>query len=65
MLVGTLVTETVFAWPGLGRLAITAVLGIDYPLLQGVVMTFTLIYVLASLLVDVAYAYIDPRIRYA
>ena len=60
-----LVTETVFAWPGMGRLAIEAVFNIDYPLLQGVVIVFTLLYCLASLLVDVAYAYIDPRIRYS
>ena len=61
---GSLVTETVFAWPGLGRLAFDAVFDLDYPLLQGVVIVFTLMYCLASLMVDVAYAYIDPRIRY-
>ena len=65
LITGALVTETVFAWPGMGRLAIEAVFNIDYPLLQGVVIVFTLLYCLASLLVDVAYAYIDPRIRYS
>ncbi len=65
LVTGSLVVETVFAWPGLGRLAIEALFAFDYPLLQGVVITFTLLYVLASLTVDVLYAYIDPRIRYA
>ena len=65
LITGALVTETVFAWPGLGRLAVTAVFTIDYPLLQGVVIVFTLMYCVASMLVDVAYAYIDPRIRYS
>jgi ABC-type dipeptide/oligopeptide/nickel transport system permease component len=59
------VVETVFAWPGLGRLAIEALLGNDYPLMQAVIIAFTLMYVLAALFVDIMYAYIDPRIRYA
>jgi len=54
----------VFAWPGLGKLAVDSLFGMDYPLLQGVVIVFTLMYVGASFLVDVLYAYIDPRIRY-
>ena len=57
--------ETVFAWPGLGQLAVKALIGVDYPLLQAVVVVFTLMYVVAALLVDIMYAYIDPRIRYA
>jgi peptide/nickel transport system permease protein len=65
LVTGSLVVETVFAWPGLGQLAVQALFGADYPLLQGVVIVFTLMYVLAALLVDVLYAYIDPRIRYA
>jgi len=65
LVTGSLVVETVFAWPGLGQLAIQALFSSDYPLLQGVVMLFTILYVLAALLVDVLYAYIDPRIRYA
>ena len=60
-----MVVETVFAWPGLGRLAIEALLGNDYPLMQAVIIAFTLMYVLAALFVDIMYAYIDPRIRYA
>lgn len=65
LVAGSITTELVFAWPGLGLLAINATLGSDYPVLQGVVIIFTLLYVGAALLVDVLYAYIDPRIRYA
>ena len=65
LVTGSVVVETVFAWPGLGQLAIQSLFGNDYPLLQGVVIVFTLMYVLASLLVDVLYTYIDPRIRYS
>ena len=65
LVTGSLVVETVFAWPGLGQLAVQALFGADYPLLQGVVMVFTMLYVAAALAVDVLYAYIDPRIRYS
>lgn len=65
LVTGSLVVETVFAWPGLGRLAIEALFAFDYPLLQGVVITFTLLYVTAAFIVDVLYAYVDPRIRFA
>ena len=59
-------TETVvLCFRGLGRLAIEALFGFDYPLLQGVVITFTLMYITAAFIVDVLYAYVDPRIRYA
>ncbi len=62
-LAGTVVTETVFAWPGLGRLAVNAVATNDFPVITGVTLVFTLIYVLANLLVDISYAVVDPRIR--
>jgi peptide/nickel transport system permease protein len=65
LVAGSVTTELVFAWPGLGLLAIQATLVSDYPVLQGVVIIFTLLYVAAAFLVDVLYAYIDPRIRYA
>ena len=65
LVTGSLVVETVFAWPGLGKLAIDSLYASDYPLLQGVVIVFTLLYVLVAFTVDVLYAYIDPRIRYA
>ena len=65
LVTGSVTTELVFAWPGLGLLAIRSTLLSDYPVLQGVVIIFTLLYVTAAFLVDVLYAYIDPRIRYA
>ena len=65
LVAGSITTELVFAWPGLGLLAIQSTLVSDYPVLQGVVIIFTLMYVAAAFLVDIAYAYIDPRIRYA
>ena len=64
LVTGSLVTETVFAWPGLGKLAVDALFALDYAVLQAVVIVFTLLYVAASFLVDVLYAFIDPRIRY-
>jgi peptide/nickel transport system permease protein len=64
LLSGAVLTETIFALPGLGRLAITSVLARDYPVVQGVVVIAAVIFVLANLIVDVLYAYLDPRIRY-
>lgn len=64
LVTGSVVVETVFAWPGLGLMAITSVYNSDYPLLQGVVLMFVVIYLLAALAIDVLYAYVDPRIRY-
>ena len=65
MLGGLVVLETIFALPGMGRLAFTAVTQRDYPVIQGVVMVMALIFVVANLLVDLSYAVIDPRIRYS
>ena len=64
ILTGSITTELVFAWPGMGQLAIQALYTSDYPLLQGLTIMFTLGYCGIALLVDVLYAYIDPRIRY-
>jgi len=58
------VTETVFAWPGLGRLILDGVRNRDYPLVQGGVVVFSTMYIMANLLVDILYAYLNPRIRY-
>jgi len=58
------VTETVYAIPGLGQLTVDAVLNRDFPVLQGVVMFFAVAYVLVNLLVDLSYLVLDPRIRY-
>jgi peptide/nickel transport system permease protein len=65
ILTGSITTELVFAWPGMGQLAIQALYTSDYPLLQGLTIVFTLGYVGIALAVDVLYAYIDPRIRFA
>ncbi len=64
LLSGALITETVFAWPGIGRLAITAIQKRDYPLVQGCVLFIAFGYVFANLLTDLAYAWADPRIRF-
>ncbi len=63
MLTGTVVTETVFAWPGLGRASIHAVVGRDYPVVMASIALFTLIFVVINLIVDLAYYALDPRIR--
>jgi peptide/nickel transport system permease protein len=65
LLVGAPLTETVFAWPGLGRMLVAAVGQRDLPVVMGAVLVFAAIYVLANLLVDLAYLVIDPRIRRA
>jgi ABC-type dipeptide/oligopeptide/nickel transport system permease component len=64
LLSGAVLTETIFALPGLGRLTITSVLARDYPVVQGVVLIGAVIFVLANLAVDLLYAWLDPRIRY-
>ena len=61
---GVVVTETVFAIPGLGRLTVDAILRRDYPIIQGVILIFSGTYVLINLIVDLSYAVLDPRIRY-
>ena len=61
---GAVVTESVFAIPGLGRLTIDAIVRRDYPVIQGIVLLFSLVYVLVNLAVDVLYTLLDPRIRY-
>jgi len=65
LLAGTVVTETVFAWPGVGRLVFMAINQRDFPLIQAAVFLFALIFVVTNLLVDVSYTYLDPRVRLA
>jgi peptide/nickel transport system permease protein len=65
LLSGAVITETVFARPGMGRLAVTAIYSRDYPMVQGVVLIGALLIVLINLLVDLLYAYVDPRIHYS
>lgn len=64
LLSGAVVTETVFAWPGVGRLAVYAIQARDFPLVQGTVLVISVSFVLVNLLVDILYAFIDPRIHY-
>lgn len=64
LLSGVVVVEAVFAWPGLGLLALDAVLDRDYPVLQGAVLLFALFFLLVNLFVDLLYAFLDPRIKY-
>jgi peptide/nickel transport system permease protein len=64
LLGGAILTETVFAWPGMGRLIVDSILGRDYPMIQGAILAFGLLYVLINLMVDLLYALVDPRIRY-
>ncbi len=61
---GAVIIETVFAWPGMGRLLVNAVLSRDYPVVQGTVLVYAVIVIAANLAVDVAYSYFDPRIKY-
>ena len=65
LLGGTVVVETIFSWPGVGQLILRAISQRDYPLVQGAVMLLALIFVLSNLIVDLLYAYVDPRIRNA
>jgi peptide/nickel transport system permease protein len=61
---GVIVTETVFAIPGIGRLTVDAILRRDYPIIQGVILMFSAAYVLVNLAVDISYTLLDPRVRY-
>ncbi|MGC2090430.1 MAG: ABC transporter permease, partial [Candidatus Acidiferrales bacterium] len=63
LLAGTIVTETIFSWPGIGRLAVQAIEARDYPLLQGCILVIAISYVLVNLLTDMVYAFADPRVR--
>jgi ABC-type dipeptide/oligopeptide/nickel transport system permease component len=63
LLSGAVLTETVFAWPGIGRYAVTASTRLDYPAILGVTMLTAVIYIIANLVVDLLYGVLDPRIR--
>jgi peptide/nickel transport system permease protein len=63
VLTGSVVIETVFSWPGLGWVAIEAIKARDFPVVQSVVIVFAIIFILSNLVVDLLYAYVDPRIR--
>ena len=63
LLAGAIVTETIFSWPGIGRLTVSAISNRDYPLLQGCILAVGLTYVLVNLATDVLYMVVNPRIR--
>jgi peptide/nickel transport system permease protein len=64
LLGGAVLTETTFAWPGMGRLLVNSILSRDYPVIQGIVLTFATMFAGVNLFVDLLYAYVDPRIHY-
>jgi peptide/nickel transport system permease protein len=64
LLAGAILTETIFSWPGMGRLVVNRILARDYPSVQGNVLALAMIVVFVNLIVDISYAYLDPRIRY-
>jgi len=64
LLAGAVITETIFAWPGLGQLLVGSILARDYPVVQGAVLLVATSFILVNLLVDLLYAWIDPRVRY-
>lgn len=65
LLGGAVLTETVFSWPGVGSYTIDAIMKSDYPVVQGAVMILAIVFVLVNLIVDLLYAYLDPRIKYS
>jgi len=64
LLAGTVITETVFSWPGIGSLLVQSILARDYPVVQGAVLLIAVSFILVNLIVDLIYGFIDPRIRY-
>jgi len=60
---GAFITETIFAWPGMGRLGVTAIFSRNYPVVMGVVMMSAVLIVAGNLIADICYAYADPRVR--
>jgi peptide/nickel transport system permease protein len=63
LLGGAILTEQVFSWPGIGRLAVEAINNRDFPLVQGTVLFFAVVFVIVNLLVDLSYSVLDPRVR--
>ncbi|HID15246.1 MAG TPA: ABC transporter permease, partial [Candidatus Atribacteria bacterium] len=64
MLAGAVLTETVFSWPGVGRLLVEAILFRDFPVVQSALLIVAIMFVLVNLIVDILYAFLDPRIRH-
>jgi peptide/nickel transport system permease protein len=64
LIAGAVLTETVFAWPGIGRLTYEAIFARDYPVLMGILIVIGITVVVANILTDIAYSWLDPRVRY-
>ena len=64
LLGGTILVESIFAWPGMGTYALNGILNLDFPVVLGVTTTVTLVFLTVNLLVDISYSMIDPRVRY-
>ena len=64
LLAGSLITETIFSWPGLGRLTVQAIQTRDYPLVQGCVLVIAVSYILVNFITDLIYKLVDPRVTY-
>jgi peptide/nickel transport system permease protein len=64
LLSGAILTETIFAWPGMGRWIVNGILARNFPVVQAGVLVFALIFVFVNLIIDILYAWIDPRIQY-
>ena len=64
VLAGSLITETIFSWPGLGRLTVQAIQTRDYPLVQGCVLVIAVSYILVNFITDLIYKLVDPRVTY-
>ncbi len=64
LLAGSLITETIFSWPGLGRLTVQAIQTRDYPLVQGCVLVIAVSYILVNFITDLVYKLVDPRVSY-
>lgn len=64
LLSGAVLTETIFAWPGIGRLSVDAIIKRDHPMVQGTVLFTAIIFIFANIIVDISYAFLDPRIKY-
>jgi len=63
LLAGSVITETIFAWPGIGRLSVNAIYGRDYPVVQAAVLIVASIYVIINVLFDLSYAFLNPRVN--
>ena len=64
LLAGAIIIETIFSWPGIGQLLFQAISARDYPLVQGSILTIALTYIIINRLTDLAYSFVDPRVRY-